>query len=76
MRNLLTNGEYKVISELEKHSNKDKLINISITPLLEVTKELNYKKPTIYVYMRSLENKGYIEWSRNYYVKLIKDYDK
>ena len=31
MKDLLTKGEYKVINELEKHSNKDKLINISIT---------------------------------------------
>ena len=74
MNNLLTKGEYKVFNVLSKYKNKDNIINISITPLLEVTKELNYKKPTIYVYMRSLENKGYIEWGRNYYIKLLKEH--
>lgn len=74
MNNLLTKSEYKVFSVLSKYKNKDNIINISITPLLEVTKELNYKKPTIYVHMRSLENKGYIEWGRNYYIKLLKEH--
>ena len=74
MNDLLNRGEYKILTELVKHKNNEGIINIAINPLLSITKETKYKKPTVYVYMRSLESKGYIEWGRNYYIKILKEY--
>ena len=73
---LLTKGEYKVLMILISKRNKDGVINIAITPLPKLLQSLGYVNSTIYLHMRNLVRKGYVEWSKSFYVKILKEYEE
>ncbi len=73
---LLTKGEYKVLMILISKRNKDNIINISITSLPQLLQSLGYVNSTIYLHMRNLVKKGYIEWSKSFYIKILKEYEE
>lgn len=73
---LLTKGEYKVLMLLNSKKNKSNTINISITPLLNITEPLGYVQSTVYLHIKNLVKKGYIEWNKGFYIKVLKEYEE
>ena len=71
MKKPLTKNEQQIYNILEKEADKDGFINLTYKSVQEITNDLPITIQLIYRRINSIKDKGYIDWEKKYYIKIL-----
>ena len=71
MNKPLTKNEQQIYDMLVNEADKDGFINLTYKSVQEITNDLPITIQLIYRRINSIKDKGYIDWEKKYYIKIL-----
>ena len=71
MNKPLTKNEQQIYDMLVNEADKNNIINLTYKSIQEITKSLPITIQLIYRRLNGIKNKGYIDWEKKYYIRIL-----